>query len=108
MVVVSVTRRSGKYHKLSIRGHADYADFGNDIVCAAVSILTINTFNSIEEFTGDDITVRSTEKGGRLELSFKDTPSHDAGLLIDSMLFGLKQISQQYGNSYVTVNIKEE
>ncbi|MBO6214986.1 MAG: ribosomal-processing cysteine protease Prp [Lachnospiraceae bacterium] len=108
MVVVSVIRRSGKYHKLSIRGHADYADFGNDIVCAAVSILTINTFNSIEEFTGDDIAVRSTEKGGRLELSFKDIPSHDAGLLIDSMLFGLKQISQQYGDSYVTVNIKEE
>ena len=29
-------------------GHAEYAEPGEDIICAAVSILVINTINSIE------------------------------------------------------------
>ena len=36
-------------YKLS--GHADYSEYGSDIVCAAVSALVINTINSIENFT---------------------------------------------------------
>ena len=32
----------------SCKGHAYYADEGYDIVCAAVSILTVNTSNSVE------------------------------------------------------------
>ena len=31
-------------------GHAEYADPGEDIICAAVSVLVINTINSIETF----------------------------------------------------------
>ena len=32
-------------------GHAGYAEAGEDIVCAAISVLTINTMNAIEVFT---------------------------------------------------------
>jgi uncharacterized protein YsxB (DUF464 family) len=32
-------------------GHAGYAEEGSDIICSAISVLTINTINSIEQFT---------------------------------------------------------
>ena len=31
------------------KGHAEYAKMGQDIVCAAVSVLVINTMNAIED-----------------------------------------------------------
>ena len=36
-------------------GHAGYDDEGYDIVCAAISVLTINTMNAIEAFTEEEI-----------------------------------------------------
>ena len=32
---------------IEVKGHAGYAKRGEDIVCAAISVLTINTINSI-------------------------------------------------------------
>ena len=39
---------------ITIKGHAGYAEEGYDIICAAVSALTVNTINSIEQFTEED------------------------------------------------------
>ena len=36
-----------------VNSHAGYAEEGEDIVCAAISALVINTVNSIETFTDD-------------------------------------------------------
>ena len=33
------------------KGHAEYDEMGQDIVCAAVSVLVINTMNAIELYT---------------------------------------------------------
>ena len=37
-------------------------DSGQDIVCAAVSVLVINTMNSIERFTDDETSCVSDEE----------------------------------------------
>ena len=36
----------GLIEGFSLKGHAGYAEYGSDIVCSAVSMLTINTLNS--------------------------------------------------------------
>ena len=38
----------GLIEGFSLKGHAGYAEYGSDIVCSAVSMLTINTLNSIK------------------------------------------------------------
>ena len=45
---------SGDYVGFRMTGHAEYAEYGSDIVCAAVSVLVINTINSVEKFTDDE------------------------------------------------------
>ena len=52
--MIHVTIFQNKYKEcvgFQTEGHAEYADPGQDIVCAAASILVINTINAIEEFT---------------------------------------------------------
>ena len=37
-------------NKIEIKGHANYDDYGKDIVCASVSSIVITTINAIIEF----------------------------------------------------------
>ena len=41
------------YFGFSMTGHAEYADPGEDILCAAVSALAFNTANAIAALTKD-------------------------------------------------------
>jgi uncharacterized protein YsxB (DUF464 family) len=43
-------------------GHAGYAEYGNDIICAAVSILVMTTINSIEELTSSVFITRRMKR----------------------------------------------
>ena len=97
-----------EYVGFDLSGHAGYDDLGKDIVCAAVSSIVINTVNSIERFTDDRTSCISDEGDGRIEFRFSQTPSHDASLLLDSMILGLEQIedSSEY-ESYIDIIFKE-
>ena len=54
MITVTIYKKSNQYLGFDINGHAGYAEEGSDIICAAVSVLSLNTLNSIEAFTEDE------------------------------------------------------
>ena len=85
-----------------IDGHADYADEGEDIVCAAVSALVINTINSIEEFTEDAFTCDCSD-GQIRSWEFTSDVSADSDLLMDALWLGLTNIMKSYGEEYIKV-----
>lgn len=62
MITVTVTKKNNSYTEFTSKGHAGYAEEGQDIICAAVSVLVINTVNSLETLTHDQISVK--EKDG--------------------------------------------
>ncbi|MDD6010593.1 MAG: ribosomal-processing cysteine protease Prp [Lachnospiraceae bacterium] len=107
MTEVVFLMSKGKYKGFSLSGHAEYARFGKDIVCAAVSMLTNNVFNSIERLTEDEFTGYADEKKAEFSLNFVDEPSHDANLLVDSFRLGIESIADAYGSKYVSVKIQE-
>ncbi len=88
-------------------GHAGYDDSGEDIVCSAVSILYINTVNSIEKLTGDPYRLDAEDSKNRYDFSFTEEPTNAARLLMDSLLLGLTTISDQYGSEYLKITLKE-
>ena len=47
MIKVNVKRQNNKVYEIVIKGHAEYDDYGKDIVCAAVSSMAITTVNGI-------------------------------------------------------------
>ncbi len=107
MISVNVYKQNDKYVRISCYGHAGYDDIGKDIVCAAVSVLVMNCFNSIEQFANDDFISSEAHEDGTTELILKENISHDSELLIDSMLFGLKKIRENYGKKYLKISVKE-
>ena len=73
-------------------GHAGYAEEGEDIVCAAISILTINTMNAIETFTDADVFLNTDEELGLIEYKI-DEPTKETSLLLDTMVLGLQTMA---------------
>ena len=91
----------GKIIGYELKGHAGYDERGYDIICAAVSILAINTCNSIESLTDDKFTV-DTDESGYLKLIVEE-PCHDSILLLNSFCLGIEGIIAQYGEEFVKI-----
>jgi len=109
MTTITITKTSDdNYKEIECKGHAGYAEYGEDIVCAAVSVLTINTVNSIEQLTKDKINVFENEDDGIIRMTFKDVPSKEASLLLKSFELGAMGISDQYGSKFLNIKFRRE
>ena len=104
MITARVVKKQGRYHSFSCEGHAEYDDKGKDIVCAAVSMLVINTANSIDKLTDNDI--KGSDEG-TIRWQFDDEPDDKGILLMDAMLLGLEEIENKYGKGYLRLIIEE-
>lgn len=104
MVKAVIYKKNGDYKGFTCDGHAGYAKSGSDIVCAAVSILTINTVNSIEKFSTSSYKGEMSE--GVLKCDFPEGLDEKGKLLMDSMVLGLNQIQKDY-KKYFKLDVKE-
>ena len=101
MIKVKLTRDSNKIKRVTIKGHALYADFGKDIVCAAVSSTVITSVNaallidenslSYEEDNGLDINILKDD-----EVTTK---------IINNMISNLLELEKAYPKN---IQIEEE
>ena len=98
---------AGAYTGFTCSGHSGYAAAGSDIVCAAVSILVINTINSIERFAQDEMRVETEAEEGLIDVAFPNEISREASLLMDSMVLGLTDVKNQYGRKYLKLQFEE-
>ena len=109
MTTITIIKSSDdNFKKIECSGHAGFADRGEDIVCAAISVLTINTLNSIEKFTDDGIVITQDEKKGLITLEFKEIPSKEADILMKSYELGVNSIFEQYGKKFLNIKFRRE
>ncbi len=107
MTTITITKDAdGVYRGFECNGHAGFADSGKDIVCAAVSVLTINTINSIEKFTDDQIDTFQDQEEGILGANFRNRPSDKADLLMKSFELGVTGIFEQYGKKFLNIKFR--
>ena len=99
---------TGEYQRFICDGHAGYANHGEDIVCASISVLVINTINSLEQITGEEMLVETDEDSGTIQCSFVNQPLKETSkALMDSLALGLTQIEKQYGKNYCKLTFEE-
>ena len=78
---------------ISVTGHANYAEHGKDIVCAAVSTLTQNLIQSILDLTDDHIDCEISQ--GNIDIHYGNL-SEESKLLVDSFFVGIAMIANEY------------
>ena len=107
MITVTVYKRSDTCVGFSSIGHAEYAEEGYDIICAAVSALAINFYNSVETFTDDGFEGTAGQDDIQFDFRFTSDISPESQLLMNSLILGLQNIENDYGKSYINIRFKE-
>lgn len=116
MTTVIIYHNSNKeYTGFTCMGHAGYAKksiFGKqpDILCSAISTLTINTINSLEQLTNekDNMKITTNEATGFIKCDFQQSVTKpESKVLLDAMVLGLTELSKEYGTKYLQVNFEE-
>ena len=88
-------------------GHADDYQEGQELVCSAVSALTLNMANSVEHFTDAVFEAEAEEESGTFHFRFTGKADAGATLLMNSLIFGLTDIEEEYGEPYIKIRCKE-
>ena len=108
MTHVSIIKtRNGSYKGFNCIGHSGYAEAGEDIVCAAISVLVINTINSLEQLAGEKFKLVTNEEEGLIDCRFEKPINEKSILLLESMILGLRGIKKQYGKTFIDLTFKE-
>jgi hypothetical protein len=101
VIKVNVQRKNSLVSSIELSGHAGSGPYGFDLVCAAVSGISIGTVNAIGELTNVDLTIEEGGEGGYLKIVFSALHSNSeldkAQLLVEGMLVSLRSVEKEYG-----------
>lgn len=89
-MLIDVTVREDR---VTVSGHANYAASGEDIICAAVTALSITLFKSLTDLTEDKI--EYDIQPGRVDIKYRDL-SEKAKALVDSFFIGICLIADEF------------
>lgn len=93
MINIYLKKENNHINYIKISGHANYLDFGKDIVCASVSSIAITTVNAI--IMNDKYSIKYKESDGLLEIDIvKNNEFND--ILINNMINMFEQLEKQY------------
>ena len=104
MTTASFYKKNGKFQKFRISGHSGYAEEGSDIVCAAVSAMTMLTVNNITDMFGipSDVSVDEDTADIELKLISENEIAH---ALIAGLYNELSVLANDY-SEYLRVIVK--
>lgn len=109
MIRVTIERAEESIRAFTLLGHADYAEPGQDIVCAGVSAVSFGTVNAIESLLKIEISCETDETDGLFRAVFpvgEDAKTEEQlQLLLRSMVVMLESIEESY-HDYVTIEHK--
>lgn len=109
MISISIYRKVNKeIEQFVVEGHAYAADPGQDIVCAAVSVLSQTTVLALHQIA--HVAIEYEVKNGylkcKLPTNLTKKELYETKLLIDTMLLGLNNIQESYPQ-YIEIHDKE-
>lgn len=93
MIKVETKYKNNNICNVTIKGHANYDDYGKDIVCASVSSIVITTINGIIEIDESAISYQDLDNKVVIDI----LKNNDIVIkLINNMIDLLKQLEIQY------------
>ena len=96
MIRIHIVRECNKLKQITLKGHANYSDYGNDIVCAAVSATYLCTVNGILAIVPTSIDVTTSNDTQIIDIISDNEVTEK---LLYNMINCLKNLEQQYPNN---------
>lgn len=102
MIKVKVSNINGETDSIVVTGHADYAEYGKDIVCSAVSSIIITTVNAILLFNADYISYDEMKDKFVIKIKIHNE-------LVSKLIANMLNILQEIENNYPkNIKIRKE
>jgi uncharacterized protein YsxB (DUF464 family) len=108
--LIAITLRrspTGFIRGFVVDGHAGYRKAGEDIICAAVSVLAYTAVGALKDLAG--LSPDWSEQDGHMDCQVPDPEEMPHGRLettrtiLDSFALGCRQVEASYGGKYVRV-----
>ncbi|GAE31158.1 ribosomal-processing cysteine protease Prp [Halalkalibacter hemicellulosilyticus] len=108
MIIVDVRRSHDlKIESFAMSGHAESGPYGQDLVCAGASAVSIGTLNAIAILCEVELDVESKEDGGFLRCcvpsDVDEATFEKIQLLLEGMLVSLQSIAEEY-HAFIKIN----
>ena len=104
MTKVTIQKNKDRVIGFVIEGHSGFANLGEDIVCASISILAytaINSLNAVAQIDKDDIDYRIDQELGYLKVAVHNS-NDKAQVIFDTFIVGIQMLAEDY-KDYVTL-----
>ena len=101
MIKVRIVKENNVISSIKCNGHACYADYGKDIVCASFSTMIITTINAILEIDKDAINYTDTNNLEIINIK-KDNITNS---LLNNLVNMIYELKENYDKN---IDIKEE
>ena len=97
MITVTVTRAGRRVNRVEIKGHAGYAKFNKDIVCAAISSIAQTALLGIMKYSDNKVDYTMGEDG-YLRFTVPDGDNNEVvDAIVETMILGIKDVEAGYG-----------
>ncbi len=109
MTKVKFSRRNGKFVAVECDGHSDYAEYGMDIVCAALSSVVQTAVLGLMQVAGIGVDYQVDEERGYLKATLPsdvtDQQAHDADVILKTAYLGASDLYEQFSD-YINVEVE--
>lgn len=109
MTQIKFYRKNGKLVGVEANGHTDYADEGEDIVCAAASSIIQTAVLGLMQLLGIAVEFEADANKGYLKaiLPSKITSdqSHDADIILRTAYLGVSDLYEEYSD-YINLEVE--
>ena len=85
-----------KNNEITVSGHANYDDYGKDIVCSAASSIVTTTVNGILSLNKGSLSYMISKQGMDIKISGMDSTTQ---ILIQNMINLLQELENNYSNN---------
>ena len=93
MIKVDFVLKNNFYTELTIKGHANYAESGSDIVCSAVSAIGVGGLNAIQKIKGYEPKYKVND--GFINVLFETDETSQ--IIAKTLYVQLKSVEESYG-----------
>ncbi|WP_342255662.1 ribosomal-processing cysteine protease Prp [Spiroplasma endosymbiont of Poecilobothrus nobilitatus] len=104
MIKIIITKTEQKIKKIEITGHAKAAEYGKDLVCAAITGIATGGLNSIDQIKPNSC--QFIVKEGLIIITVKNN-SADLQVVLQTIYYQFLTIYQQY-QKFISVKEVEE